>query len=285
MRCPYCTTEISQEAVVCPQCTRDLYLFKPLLEKIDRLETSIAEQAKSLATAYEVRIATLEATLATQKGVPIAGAQLIANPHPAAPSDSPPAVPEPPPRGYPASVLLALVPVLVLLVAAHGLLLIVFDLKPLYLRIASILIPLPFGFALLVWYPKRLWMSTLAGFAMATVAVYLMVLATARIDHVPVLPQDAREVREFIEYVASIGLAFLTGLLLGKWRYWIRRFAPRPSRLAVLLAQLFARNEEGEFGIERMAKRIQKLQAAVTPAATAAASLYAGVKALIDNSG
>ena len=32
MQCPYCTSDINDAAVVCPVCTRDLYLIKPLLE-------------------------------------------------------------------------------------------------------------------------------------------------------------------------------------------------------------------------------------------------------------
>ena len=34
MRCPYCVSDIADEALACPNCTRDLYLFKPLLERI-----------------------------------------------------------------------------------------------------------------------------------------------------------------------------------------------------------------------------------------------------------
>ena len=41
MQCPYCTSEINDAAVVCPVCTRDLYLIKPLLDKIAGLEEKI----------------------------------------------------------------------------------------------------------------------------------------------------------------------------------------------------------------------------------------------------
>ena len=47
MRCPYRVSEIADEALTCPRCARDLYLFKPLLEKIGQLEKAVAEPAKA----------------------------------------------------------------------------------------------------------------------------------------------------------------------------------------------------------------------------------------------
>ena len=44
MHCPYCVSDINDGAVVCPICRRDLYLFKPLLERIDVLEKQLAAQ-------------------------------------------------------------------------------------------------------------------------------------------------------------------------------------------------------------------------------------------------
>lgn len=273
MFCPYCTSEVPKEAYVCAQCRRDLYLLKPLQERIESLQAELAGQAKSIAADYETRLAALEQELAMLR--PLA---------PAAP-----ATPTSEARSYWASVMLALVPALLLLLAAHVVLLFVYDVKPLYLRIASVIIPIPFGFALLVWHPRRLGISAFAGFIMAQAAVFLMLLITARIDNVPVLPQDPREVREVLEYVASIGLALLTGLLIGKMRHHRLRIAPRPNRMIVFLAQLFTNGKDGELGIVRVATRLQRLTAAATmtatTVATGAASVYAGVKALLGDGG
>jgi hypothetical protein len=170
-------------------------------------------------------------------------------------------------------------PLIGLLLAAHVLLLFVYDVKPLYLRIASVLIPLPFGFALLVWHPGRFALSAAAGVLGAVLAVTGMLAVTAHIDGVPMLPQDVREAKEILEYVASIALAFASGLLLGRWRY--RRVAGRPSRLVLFLVQLFTVRDEGELAVLRVANRVQKLVSSLTPVATMAASLYAGVKAVI----
>ena len=181
--------------------------------------------------------------------------------------------------------LLALSPALALLVAAHIVLLFVYDVKPLYLRIASMLIPIPFGFALLVWHPHRFRVSAFGGFAMAAMAVWLMLVTTAYVHNVPVMPQKARDIREVLEYIASIGLAFLTGLLLGKLRSRRLSMAPEPSRLTLLLAELFSTNKEGDLGVVLLATRTQKMVSAFTPIGAGAASIYAGIKALIGDGG
>lgn len=266
MRCAYCVSEVPQEATVCASCGRDLYLVRRLQERIERLERELAEHGKTTTAGDAKQAAPLAAA-----DPPLAAADL-----PLAGASA---------RSYRTSLLIALGSALLLLLAAHVLLLFVYDVKPLYLRIASILIPIPFGFALLVWHPRRMGMSGIAGFIMALVAVFLMLVTTSRIDPVPVLPQDAREMREALEYVASIGLAFLTGLLLGSLRYHWLSIAPQPGRVTVFLAQLFTADKDGELGIVKTAARIQKLVSTFTPIVTCAASIYAGIKALLGGGG
>jgi hypothetical protein len=279
MRCPYCATDVPPEAIVCPHCTRDFYLFKPLLERIEKLETRLSGQA-DLSTC-EARIAALEQDLAALKAaqtsgtpVPSSGPALTSE---ADASDSSAAGL----KRFWTSLLLAIGPALALLLVAHYALLFAFDVKPLYLRIVTILIPIPFGFALFVWHPQRMRASAIAGFVLAILAVSLMLVTTARIDNVPVIPQSARDLREVLEYMLSIGLAFTTGLLLGKWRYRRLHIAPRPNRLIIFFAELFTTDQQGELGVVRLATRIQKLVTALTPIVTGAASVYAGIKALI----
>jgi hypothetical protein len=271
MHCPYCTAEVPEGALVCKTCMRDLYLLKPLQQRIEELESQLT-QAQSLGAGYAARIAALEGELAAR--TPAAAGAAAA-----------PAASSPQARSYVSSLMLTLAPALILLLAAHAVLLFVFDARPLYLRIASMLIPLPFGFALLVWHPRRIVLSAIAGFVLAFAAVLAMLASTALIDKVPVLPQEAREIREVLEYAASIGLAFLTGLLLGKMRAHRLHAGPRPNRAVVFLAQLFTTDAEGELGLVRMSNRIHKLIASLTPVATAAASVYAGVKALFGDGG
>lgn len=288
MHCPYCTSEISDAALVCPVCTRDLYLFKPLLQKIDALEKQLLNVATAGSKTFEERIARLEAELETLRKAPTpsvaAGAASGATGAPGAPV-SPGVTLNSSPRSYISSVLITLGVTLLLLLAAHGLIVMVYDLKPLYLRIASLLIPLPFGVALYVWHPRRFGLSVVLALITACAAVLGMSAVTGYVDKVPVLPENLRDWREFIEYAASIGLSFVTGLLLGKLRA-IRTTSPnrQPSRLVLFLAQLFTTHEDGELGLQKMIARITKLVATLTPAASAAVSVYTGVKAFIGDS-
>jgi len=279
VRCPYCVSEIADEALACPRCARDLYLFKPLLAKIEQLEKTVAEQAKLPADA-EQRIVALEAELAALKAeranaVPV---EVVIQEE----EEKPPVGPV---SGYPIAIVQALLPAFLLLVAAHGVLLFVYDVKPLYLRIATLLIPMPFGFLLALHHPGNFWKSVGAGFVAAVLAVWTMLVVTSTIDKVPVLPQDARDFRETMEYVLGIGLAFATGIMIGEYLPAFREKGSKPHRVMLLVARAVTPDEEGKLGIEKAAKKIDKVMKAAAPAATGAASIYAGLKAFLGNLG
>jgi hypothetical protein len=282
MRCPYCVSEIADEALACPRCTRDLYLFKPLLEKIGQLEKTVAEQAKAAAANSEARIAALEQELAAIKAERAGTAEAAAALVDAVEQETPAA---PAPSGYAAAAAQSLIPTLLLLVLAHWVMLFVYDVKPLYLRVATILIPVPFGFLLAAQFPNEFRKSVLAAAALAFAGVFSMLTVTALIDKVPLLPQDLRDLRETLEYVLSIALAFVTGLLLGEYHARKKLAELRTNRVVLLLARAFVPNEEGKLGIEKAVKKLTKLHDAVMPAATGAASIYAGIKAFLGNMG
>ena len=54
MQCPYCLSEVAEEAFVCKVCTRDLYLFKPMMAKVAELEKQLEDIPNH--AAYEHRI-------------------------------------------------------------------------------------------------------------------------------------------------------------------------------------------------------------------------------------
>jgi hypothetical protein len=270
MRCPYCVSEIADQALACPHCAHDIYLFKPLQEKIELLERSVAQHEQS-AAALADEVAALRAARAEAAQAPAAQAAQADEPGPGA--------------GFVGALFQALIPVLLLLLAAHWVMLFLFDVKPLYLRLATIFIPVPFAALLAMHHPGRLRPAAGAGFGLAFLAVLGMLAITAAIDKVPVLPQDARDWRETLEYVLSIGLAFFTGLLIGEFRAHQKLAELRSNRVALLLARAFVPNEEGKLGIEKAVKKLTKLQEAVTPVATGAASVYAGVKAYLGDLG
>ncbi|MDB5796174.1 MAG: hypothetical protein JWP36_76 [Paucimonas sp.] len=271
MQCPYCITEISPAALACPNCTRDLYLFKPLLNRIESLEAALAEQGRVQLEALEVRLAGLEerlSGLATVTVAPLAQADADA---PLASAAS-----EPVARRSPLRAVALLVALVGLLLGAHLLLLFVYDARPIYLRVVSMVVPLVFG---ILWHrmrPASLGFDAGIGFMTAAVAVMGMLYVTARIDKVPVFPDGAREIREVFEYVMSIGLAFITGVLLVRLMKSPGRAVP--GKLARAVASTLTSDKES--AIERLAARIQRVAAVVSPVAAAAASVYTGVKAL-----
>ena len=64
MNCPYYLSEVSEEAYVCKTCSRDLYLFKPMMANVADLEGQLA--AVPSPELYELRIAELEQLLDEQ---------------------------------------------------------------------------------------------------------------------------------------------------------------------------------------------------------------------------
>ena len=257
MQCPYCISSVDEAALACPYCGRDLHLVKHLLERIEDLEHRLDEA-----------------------GVSYGEGLAAAEPHTVQVEIDDDWQP-PPLTTYVTTLLLTLLPAWGLLVAAHGILLFLFDANPFYLRITSVLIPMPFGFALFRRAPGRLWLSIMAGFGMACGAVWGMLTLTAMVDHVPVLPQDAREAREVLEYVISIGLAFLTGLSLCLAVGRQKGGRQQVGLIVKVIALLFAKDRKGQTGIERMHKQLQPIINILTPVLTALASLYAGVKVLL----
>jgi hypothetical protein len=255
MQCPYCTSSVDEAALACPYCTRDLHLVKHLLERIEALEQRLEEAGvRDSEELYGDESADTHTEIVDDWQTP--------------------------PTRYFHSLLPTLLAALVLLVAAHGVLLFLFDVNPLYLRLTSMLIPVPFGFALFRRAPGRLRLSALAGFGMACGAVWGMLMVTALIDHVPVLPQDTREAREVLEYSASIGLAFLTGLLLSLAVHRQKGGRHNAGLVVRLIALLFAKDVKGQSGIERIHKQVQPILNILTPIVTALASLYTGIKVL-----
>ena len=102
---------------------------------------------------------------------------------------------------------------ILLLIAAHEIIIALLDLHPWILRLVSILIPLPFAWRRLPTVAGTLWAALL----IAAAGVFGMLVTTSLVDHVPVLPQGLREWAETLQYMASIGLAYLVGSLV-RWR-------------------------------------------------------------------
>src|SRR5262245_64596624 len=119
MECPFCLEDFNEEAPVCKACGRDLRMVRPLIN----------ENLALVARIEELQLQIGRARVALERAAS-------------------------PIRFWSIHSFAYLVTPVVLLVAAHLLIIIVFDASPIYLRLASIGLPLPFGFAL-VWVSHR----------------------------------------------------------------------------------------------------------------------------------
>mgnify|MGYP003335263527 CR=1 FL=1 len=191
MNCPYCLSEISEDAVVCKICTKDVYLFKPMMAKVADLEKQLSEIPNQ--EAYEKRIAELE---------------LMLDEHELRLAE---------PKDFTASILdvvLYLIVPLLLLLVAHWLVAVVYDTKMIYLRIVSIVIPLPFAYFLFRGHAHKLLPWFIGVAFLAITSVIGMSWITSLVDHSPIWPQNLFEWKEVLEYSASIAFSFLISFLL-----------------------------------------------------------------------
>jgi len=253
MECPFCAETISDDARVCKNCGRDLRLVRPLIDEnsalIAKIET-LQSQVNSARAALARRSAPLT-FWATH------------------------------------SALYVVAPIAVL-IAAHFIVTVVLDISPLYLRLASVAIPLPFGFALLWFAHHDIRWSIFDGILVGLLSVAGMLTVVGVIDNVPILPDTARDWRETLEYALSIALANVTGAAIA---LLVRRLLPRqldaskaPSRLAMTIARI-AGHHVGERALRRRAQKIQDNLGMLAPAAGAlvagAGSIYTGIRAVI----
>jgi hypothetical protein len=252
MECPFCSETVRDESLVCKHCSRDLRVARPVIVEIHEVVSEL-DRLRSELGHVNARLARLR--------------------HPFR-------------AAFVFVVTYFLVPA-VLLVAAHVLVTIVLNISPLYLRLASVIIPLPFGLAVFAREKVGIRGALLLGIVTATFAILCMLTVTGLNDNVPIIPGPWIEWREAIEYALSIALAFVTGNILG---FLVFQALPRivagggkPNAVAYNMARALGQHL-GEDQLRRRARVIQNLMRTIGPltgiAVTASGSLYAGLKGI-----
>jgi hypothetical protein len=105
---------------------------------------------------------------------------------------------------------------IVLLLLAHYLITLTFDLNATVLRLATLTIPLAFGFFLYRQVGHGPLVALLLSAGIGAVSVVGMLSSVALIDGVPIVPSVRRDWQEAIEYLAGIALAAVAGNLLAR---------------------------------------------------------------------
>lgn len=254
MECPFCAERIKDEALACKHCSRDLRVVRPVVLEVEDIvqELDVLRRELDHVTAKLFR------------------------------------------KRYPAryfaihSIAYILIPA-ALLVAAHIVLTIIFpNLSALYLRLASVLIPLPFGLAINAIQKVQLRGAVVVGLLTAALSVLCMLIVTGINDHVPILPQGWFDWREVIEYTLSIALAFVTGNIIGILIFQVlpsqMAQGGKPNPTAYRIARMLGQHV-GEEQLRRRARIIQDLMRTAGPIigilGTAVGSIYAGLKGIL----
>ena len=258
MECVYCLSPVDEKANVCKVCTRDLYLFRPLLEKVKELEDKLAEYQDPVE--LKARVEELESLLAAERDQ---AAIRLATPW----------------RVLADIGQFIFIP-LALLLLAHALVTVVYDINMLYLRIVSMVLPLPFGIYLFKTHQRSILAWFMGTAVLAVASVIGMSAITGWVDQTPVLPQSMVEWREFIEYAASITFSFLTGMLLGGMSYHRKhrvRTKKEPPFLMALVAG-FTKGKSSPKDIQDTIKKLEEVGGSLVAAGTTAMSIYTGLK-------
>jgi hypothetical protein len=172
---------------------------------------------------------------------------------------------------------------LLLLLLAHWLIVIVYDTKMIYLRIISMILPLPFAYFLFKSHAHKLFPWFVGVVFLAISSVIGMSWITSLVDRTPIWPQNFFEWKEVLEYSASIAFSFLTGMLLGGVAYAGKQRRRQAGIMNALIKVASTQSAGGVSiqGMHGLMKSLQDYGGTVVALGTTAVSIYTGLKGII----
>jgi hypothetical protein len=246
MDCPYCAEPVKDSALTCKHCAHDLFLIRPLMTKL--------ADATARLEAFEQAYPSGE--------------------HPIAISAARAARPALLPGIEP---LAAMAVTFIVLVVSHYIIVVEYNLSLVFLRCVSIVIPLVFGFLCRESGRQSMAAGFLYGVVVATLSILVMAKIVGKVDHVPVLPRDLYEWREFAEYGASIAFGFFTGVVIRQIVIATRSQQAAQSVLIAMISRMVAEKLGGQaagFNI----KTIHWLVSMAVAAGSAITSIISGLR-------
>ena len=245
MDCPYCAEPVKDSALVCKHCTRDLFLVRPLITKL--------ADATARLEAFE-SVSPGEHPVATATSRPTAPSTLLGI--------------EP---------LAAMAVTFILLVFSHYVIVVEYNLALIFLRCVSIVIPLVFGFLCRGSGRRSMGVGFVYGLAVAVLSILVMATIVGKVDHVPVLPRNFYEWREFAEYGASIAFGFFTGVVIRQTLIAMRSQQAAQSVLIAMISKIVAEKLGGQAAGFNM-RTIQSLVSMAVAAGSAITSVISGLR-------
>lgn len=173
-----------------------------------------------------------------------------------------------------------------LLLAAHWMIVFVYDKPTIVLRLMSIAIPLPLAVWLTLRHRIVPRVEIIYGLVIGAAAVFGMAFATSIHEQTAFLPENMREWQETLEYTASIMFAHLTGVLISsalQARGGVQNRAGEATlRLAQVIALVSGRAAASGPQLKKHVDNVRSLVTNLMPIASAIMAIVTGIRGFLN---